>query len=110
MIQVPAQPPKFQTGQTVCHRRYGYRGVVVAVDPQCAAPPAWYESNRTQPLRQQAWYHVLVHGSATTTYAAQENLVLDESGAEISHPLIDTYFDGFADGLYSRNQQPWQGW
>ena len=110
MIHVPSQSPKFQQGQTVRHRRYGYRGVVVAVDTHCAAPPAWYESNRTQPLRQQPWYHVLVHGSATTTYAAQENLDLDDSGEPVVHPLIDAYFDGFEDGAYLRNQRPWQGW
>ena len=75
--------PKFLPGTLVRHRRYGYRGVVVEYDPICRADKQWYRGNRTQPNRDQPWYHVLVHGSDTVTYAAEENLQPDESGEPV---------------------------
>jgi len=99
--------PHFQPGQLVVHRRYGYRGVVVAVDPTCQADDTWYQSNPTQPARQQPWYHVLVHGSETVTYPAQTSLLLDESGKPVNNPLVAVFFSDFENGKYVRNSQPW---
>ena len=82
----------------------------MACNLECQAPDKWYQSNRTQPLRQQPWYHVLVDGTGTTTYAAQENLEPDDSGLPIEHPLLSTFFDAFAEGHYERNDQPWPEW
>jgi len=102
--------PRFAPGDLVRHRRYGYRGVVVERDLSCAAPDAWYGSNQTQPERDQPWYHVLVHGTGQTTYAAQQNLEGDPSGGEIAHPLLPHYFSAFSDGRYVRNERPFGGW
>lgn len=110
MIKISDRPPRFQPGQLVRHRRYGYRGVVVDVELECGAPDAWYQKNQTQPLRQQPWYHVFVHGTGTTTYAAQDSLDEDLLDEPIEHPLVAVFFDGFADGRYVRNQRPWEGW
>ena len=98
---------RFAPGDLVRHRRYGYRGVVVAVATGCAAPDEWYSSNQTQPRRDQPWYHVLVDRSLHTTYAAEENLLADHGGGEIMHPLIDEFFYSFQDGRYLRNDRPW---
>ena len=98
---------RFQAGELVRHVRYGYRGVIVAVDDHCRASEAWYRKNQTQPEREQPWYHVLVHGSSHTTYAAQTSLAPDESGEPIEHPLVPRYFDGFGAGRYERNERPW---
>ncbi len=92
--------PRFEPGQLVRHKRYGYRGVVVGADPCCRADDEWYYSNQTQPDRDQPWYHVLVDGSATTSYPAQENLEPDPTGEPIDHPLLDHFFTGFRDGRY----------
>jgi heat shock protein HspQ len=100
-------PTQFVPGELVRHRRYGYRGVVVALDEECRAPDEWYLRNQTQPRRDQPWYHVLVHGSGQTTYAAEENLELEHEPSPIVHPLLDRFFDGFADGGYVRNDRPW---
>lgn len=100
--------PRFSPGQLVCHRRYGYRGVVVDFDPTCQADKNWYQKNRTQPDRDQPWYHVLVHNSDTITYAAQTSLQEDESTEEIHHPYISVFFSDFKDGRYIRNDRPWQ--
>ena len=99
--------PVFQPGQLVRHRRYNYRGVVVAFDSTCRADDDWYFSNRTQPERSQPWYHVLVHGSRQVTYAAQISLEEDKSGEQVVHPLLPHFFSTFDDGQYIRNDRPW---
>jgi heat shock protein HspQ len=109
MIALNSSPrPVFESRQIVRHRRYGYRGVVVDRDDFCQADDQWYSKNQTQPDRDQPWYHVLVSGSAACTYAASENLVADSSGLPIERPLLSHYFSEFKDGIYIRNDQPWQ--
>ena len=88
--------PKFSAGDLVRHVRYLYRGVVVAHDLKCLADENWYKSNKTQPDRNQPWYHVLVHDSGgLSTYVAQSNLEQDASGQAIDHPRTDIYFTKF---------------
>ena len=99
--------PFFQPGDLIRHQRYGYRGVVVALDLSCQASEQWYRSNQTQPARNQPWYHVLVDRSLTTTYAAQTSLAPDESKIPIAHPLVATFFCDFVNGQYVRNSTPW---
>lgn len=91
---------KFRIGQLVRHLRYGYRGVVFDVDPECQADEAWYQSNQTQPPRDQPWYHVLVDGADHTTYVAESNLEPDPSEAEVRHPLVRRIFATFHGGSY----------
>ena len=110
MIRFAETDPKFAPGQLVRHRRYGYRGVVAAVDLRCNADHQWYMSNLTQPDQNQPWYHVLVDATATTSYAAEVNLEPDLSGDPVDHPLIHEYFDGLHSGCYQRNNRPWHGW
>ena len=105
MIMVRA--PRFEVGQCVRHDRYGYRGVIVALDLACRAEDGWYKSNRTQPDREQPWYHVLVHDAGHTTYAAQENLEEDPDPQPVSHPCMEIFFDGFDWGHHLRNDTPW---
>ena len=100
-------PNRFVPGELVRHRRYGYRGVVVELDLSCQADEQWYHSNRTQPERDQPWYHVLVDGGTHTTYAAEANLTADETPLEIRHPLVELFFSGFHNGFYLRNDRPW---
>ena len=65
----------YDLGLVVTHHNYGYRGVIVAVDPVCMAGDTWYKTNKTQPNRDQPWYHVLVHDSGgLSTYVAHSNL------------------------------------
>lgn len=94
----------FQPGCLVHHRLYGYRGVVVSSDPYCMAGDTWYHSNKTQPPKEQPWYHILVDDSGgLSTYVAQSNLELDESGKPVSHPRIGAYFEAFKNGRYVLN-------
>jgi len=102
--------PRFTPGQLVRHRRYGYRGVVADLDSVCQADDTWYQKNKTQPNREQPWYHVLVHGTSSATYAAQENLLPDDSCDPVQHSMIDFFFSDFFAGRYVRNDTPWVGW
>ena len=99
--------PKFERGQLVLHRRYGYRGVIVDFELRCTADDNWYQSNMTHPDKNQPWYHVLVHDTDGTTYAAQENLQEEMSGGPVAHPLVARFFSGFVDGRHIRNDQRW---
>lgn len=99
--------PVFLPGDVIKHRTYGYRGVIVAVDGHCKADPEWYMANKTQPAREQPWYHVLVHGCESCTYAAQSSLVADEDVQEVKHPFVAYFFSQFDNGKYVRNEHPW---
>lgn len=103
------QKPIFEPGQLIRHRRYGYRGVVVERDERCQADAAWYSKNQTQPSRDQPWYHVLVDGTSTCTYAAAENLMADSANLPINHPLVSRFFSDFQGDSYVRNANPWPG-
>lgn len=103
----PDELPRFMPGQIVSHRRYGYRGVIVDFDMSCHADNKWYQSNQTQPPRDQPWYHVLVDGAQTNTYVAEQNLAPDNNPKPIDHPLIGIFFDRIDSGSYRRNDRPW---
>jgi heat shock protein HspQ len=89
----------FDVGTVVHHLRYHYRGVIVEVDENCRADDAWYENNRTQPDRDQPWYHVFVDGGHET-YVAQSNLEADSEGLPINHPDVSRVFPSFFKGKY----------
>ena len=97
----------FVPGTVVHHQKYGYRGVVVDLDFYCMADDHWYKNNRTSPDRHQSWYHILVDGSDSTTYAAESNLVKDGESREITHPYLSYFFSGYQKGVYERNGVPW---
>ncbi len=105
--RTPQRDPLYHPGQIVRHRRYGYRGVVVDFDLTCKADAGWYQSNQTQPERDQPWYHVLVDGSSTATYAAQTSLEADERSDPIIHPHLQWFFTEFVGDRYVRNDRPW---
>ncbi len=102
-------PEAFLPGDLVRHRRYGYRGVIVSVDPECLAEDTWYHSNQTQPSKKQPWYHILVHNSSSTTYSAHSSIEIDPNKAPINHPLLDSYFEDFDAEHYVRNDNFWPG-
>ena len=104
---VLAAKQKFQPGDLVRHKRYGYRGVVVDVDPNCQADESWYQSNQTQPDKKQPWYHVLVHGSTSATYPAESNLEKDIATEPVNNPLVSMFFTTFRNGHYIRNAMNW---
>ena len=101
--------PKFQAGDIITHRRYGYRGVIVHIDPIFQGEENWYLSNQTQPSKDQSWYFVLVDENQQVTYVAEENLYHDNSGILVVHSMLNLFFSGFNSELnqYIRNDVPW---
>jgi heat shock protein HspQ len=92
---------KFSIGQCIEHKLFGYRGVIVDVDPVFQGNDEWYENvARSRPPRNEPWYHVLVHDGLKETYVAERNMLLDHSNEPVSHPLVDEFFDGFREGVY----------
>jgi len=91
---------RFRTGQLVHHKRYDYRGVIVAFDASCQADDAWYNKNRTQPRRDQPWYHVVVDNAQHMTYVAEENLEADASEEPVRNPMLAQFELHFHDGAY----------
>jgi heat shock protein HspQ len=91
----------FSIGEVIEHRRFGYRGVIVDVDPTFQGTDDWYESVAlSRPPKDQPWYHVLPHGAEHQTYVAERNLGPDQSGEPIVHELIEFYFAKFVKGRY----------
>ena len=91
----------YAVGEVICHQRFGYRGVIVDVDPQFQGSDEWYETMaKSTPPKDAPWYHVLVHDASHMTYVAERNLAHDTASTPIRHPLLRAFFDGQRDGRY----------
>lgn len=101
--------PKFDLGQLIAHREYGYRGVIVGYDASCQQSEEWMESMGVDSLpggREQTFYHVLVdardRAGDQVTYVAEVNAIRpneDATSLPIRHRLVETMlqsetFDG----------------
>ncbi len=92
---------KYSIGQCVHHKLFDYRGVIVDVDPCFQGTEEWYENvAKSQPPRDDPWYHVLVHDAQHETYVAERNLAADFSLEPVNHPLLGEFFDEFREGVY----------
>jgi heat shock protein HspQ len=93
---------QFSIGDVVNHKLFGYRGVIVDVDPSFVGTDAWYESvASSRPPKDQPWYHVLPHGGRHQTYVAERNLENDPTGMPVEHPLVPFQFLGWKAGRYT---------
>ena len=87
---------KFQVGEVIHHKLFGYLGVVFDVDPVFSASEEWYQQvARSRPPKDRPWYHVLVDEAHHTTYVAEQNLESATDPRPIRHPLADQYFSDF---------------
>lgn len=103
MTEPSAAEARFPVGQVIRHRRFGYRGVVVDVDPVFAGTDEWYENvARSRPPKDAPWYHVLVHDAAHMTYVAERHLEADATDAPIRHPWLREFFDAREGDRYVR--------
>lgn len=92
---------RFGIGDIVQHNLFGYRGVIVDADADFRGDEAWYQQNAPgNPPKDKPWYHLLVHGSVHHAYAAEINLVKDNTVDPIEHPELEYFFDEFKDGTY----------
>lgn len=92
----------FSLGQVVGHLKYGYRGVIVDVDPVFQGSEQWYtQAAITQPAKDRPWYHVLVDEHEYEAYVAEEHLFADASDSPIIHPELDDFLLSQQDGCYA---------
>lgn len=103
MVNIQA---KFSVGQLVHHKIFGYRGVIIDVDPYFRGTHEWYgQMARSKPPKDRPWYHVLVDGQVHRTYVAERNLEPDEEGHPISHPDLDSHFETLGNDGYVRRSK-----
>lgn len=97
---------KFAIGESVEHRRFGFRGVIFDVDPEFANTEEWYQSipAEVRPRKDQPFYHLFaVHpkdDSPYIAYVSEQNLVPLAEGEEVRHPSIAEYFNGKRNGQF----------
>lgn len=96
------QTARFSVGEIIHHKKFGYRGVIVDVDPVFEGTEEWYRiMAKSRPPKDKPWYHVLVHDATHRTYVAERHLEPDASGAQVNHPELGQFFDTFAGGRYT---------
>ena len=92
---------RFSIGDVVHHKLFGYRGVIIDVDPTFQGTDEWYSTMaRSKPPKDRPWYHVLPHGAQHQTYVAERNLEPDTTGEPVQHALVEIYFSRFVNGRY----------
>lgn len=93
---------KFSIGQVIHHKKFDYRGVIIDVDPVFSGTDEWYEKVAlSRPPKDKPWYHVIVEGSYLQTYVAERHVEVDPNKKPINHPLLNDFFSGFDDGVYT---------
>ncbi len=87
---------KFAVGQIVKHLKFGYRGVIFQVDAAFELSEEWYEAvARSRPPKNAPWHHVLVDGTAHSTYVAEQHLALSKNCSQVDHLLLGRYFERY---------------
>ncbi len=100
-----ARDGKFQIGQVVRHRFFPFRGVIFDVDPTFDNTEEWWLSipEQVRPRKDQPYYHLLAENESTTyvAYVSEQNLLPDESGNPVRHPLVNEIFRDLEGGFYA---------
>ncbi|NMM45882.1 heat shock protein HspQ [Rhodospirillaceae bacterium KN72] len=91
---------RFSIGQSVQHRKFGFRGVIFDVDPVFANTEEWYNAipAEVRPRKDQPFYHLFAVNPADQSpyvaYVSEQNLVPIEDGEDVVHPQLEEYFEG----------------
>ena len=97
---------KFSIGDIVKHKQFNFRGVIYDVDFEFNNSEEWYKSipKDVRPRKDQPFYHLLAENNEITyeAYVSEQNLVNDDSGEPIQHPLIEEIFSGKKGSGYFR--------
>ena len=92
------QKAKFSIGEIVQHKHFDFRGVIYDVDFEFNNSEEWYQAipKNVRPRKNQPFYHLLAENDEITyeAYVSEQNLIADESGKPIKHPLINEIFSG----------------
>jgi heat shock protein HspQ len=87
---------KFSIGDIVKHKHFNFRGVIYDVDFEFNNSEEWYRSipKNVRPRKDQPFYHLLAENNEITyeAYVSEQNLIADNSGEPVQHPLIKEIF------------------
>ena len=87
---------KFSIGDIVKHKYFNFRGVIYDVDFEFSNSEEWYRSipKDVRPRKDQPFYHLLAENNEITyeAYVSEQNLITDNSGEPVQHPLIKEIF------------------
>ena len=87
---------KFSIGDVVRHKHFNFRGVIYDVDFQFNNSEEWYQSipKEVRPRKDQPFYHLLAESNEVTyeAYVSEQNLITDNSGEPVQHPLVNEIF------------------
>jgi heat shock protein HspQ len=95
---------KFSIGDIVKHKYFNFRGVIYDVDFEFNNSEEWYQSipKNVRPKKDQPFYHLLAENNEITyeAYVSEQNLIADNSGEPIQHPLIKEIFSEKKGSVY----------
>ena len=99
IVMGTANTAKFGIGQVVRHRLFSFRGVIFDVDPVFNNTEEWWNAipEEIRPRKEQPFYHLLAENDETeyVAYVSEQNLLIDDSGEPVRHPLVRDYFERF---------------
>jgi heat shock protein HspQ len=104
MSSMKAIAARYALGQVVRHRIFPFRGIIFDVDPIFANTEEWWLSipEEVRPSKEQPFYHLLAQNAETeyVAYVSEQNLLPDETGEPLRHPLLNDVFDQDEGGAY----------
>ena len=87
---------KFSIGDIVKHKYFNFRGGFYDVDFEFNNSEEWYRSipKDVRPRKDQPFYHLLAENNEITyeAYVSEQNLITDNSGEPVQHPLVNEIF------------------
>ena len=87
---------KFSIGDIVKHKYFNFRGVIYDGDFEFNNSEEWYRSipKDARPRKNQPFYHLLAENNEITyeAYVSEQNLIMDNSGEPVQHPLVKEIF------------------
>jgi heat shock protein HspQ len=99
-----ARLAKFAIGQVVRHRIFPCRGIIFDVDPVFANTEEWWLAipEEIRPRKDQPFYHLLAQNAESeyVAYVSEQNLLPDESGEPLRHPMVNEVFERDESGAY----------
>ncbi|OAE22729.1 hypothetical protein AXG93_2035s1100 [Marchantia polymorpha subsp. ruderalis] len=99
----------YKIGTIVTHVRLQYPGVIFGWDREFSLDEEWITVMKVDQLqygRSQPFYRVLVDQNfrSTSTYVAQENIMLAPGSGPLVHEELGMHFIGYRDGMYIPNE------
>ena len=104
MTAMQTRAAKYAIGQVVRHRIFPFRGIIFDVDPVFANTEEWWLAipAEVRPSKDQPFYHLLAQNAETeyVAYVSEQNLLPDDTGEPLRHPLVNDVFERDESGGY----------